>query len=92
MEPAQAAGVWANLALASHTEHEFTLDFVRMDPLVPRGVLVARVAVSPVLFVQLMELLPRIWQDWAESQLPKEAQGGSGEEDSGAQGADSPGG
>jgi hypothetical protein len=31
MDPAQMAGVWANFAQVSHSEHEFTLDFVRLD-------------------------------------------------------------
>ncbi len=31
IEPQQLAGVWANFARVTHSEHEFTLDFVRMD-------------------------------------------------------------
>ena len=31
MDPSQLAGVWANFAQVSHSEHEFTLDFVRID-------------------------------------------------------------
>lgn len=27
----QRAGVWANYAVVSHSPHEFTLDFVRVD-------------------------------------------------------------
>jgi hypothetical protein len=35
IEPAQLAGVWANMAHISQTVHEFTLDFIRLDPLAP---------------------------------------------------------
>lgn len=31
MQPEQMAGVWANWARVSHSEYEFTLDFVRLD-------------------------------------------------------------
>jgi hypothetical protein len=52
IEPDQFAGVWANFARVSHSEHEFTLDFIRMDysqgspP--RRGIVVARVGFSPL--------------------------------------------
>ncbi len=35
MDPSQLAGVWANFAQVSHSEHEFTLDFVRLDASAP---------------------------------------------------------
>ncbi len=31
IDPRDAGGVWANFARVSHSEHEFTLDFVRID-------------------------------------------------------------
>jgi Protein of unknown function (DUF3467) len=68
----QAAGVWANLALAKETPHEITLDFFRTDPHVPRAMLVARVAISPILLVRLIQLLEEIWQTWTRRQLPDE--------------------
>jgi hypothetical protein len=49
MPEAQLGGVYANFAFVSHSEHEFTLDFVRMaygsQPV--QGVVVSRVSVSP---------------------------------------------
>jgi hypothetical protein len=58
IEPDKLAGVWANFAQVSHTIHEFTVDFVRMDPTVPgRGIVVARVSVSPLFVTQLIEAL-----------------------------------
>jgi hypothetical protein len=31
IEPQQLTGVWANFARVTHSDHELTLDFVRMD-------------------------------------------------------------
>ena len=55
-------GVWANWARVSHSQYEFTLDFVRMDyntitaEGIP-GVLVQRVNMSPLFVTQLMQAL-----------------------------------
>jgi hypothetical protein len=70
----RARGVWANLAVARASAHEFNIDFVRSDPYAParQGVLVARVAMSPVLVVQLIDLLQQVWQTWSNTQLPRE--------------------
>lgn len=51
LPPEMLAGVWANWAQVSHSLHEFTLDFVRIDGTAPapgRGIVVARVSVSPL--------------------------------------------
>jgi hypothetical protein len=42
LEPQHLAGVWANWARVSQTIHEFTLDFVRLDPTINKGIVVAR--------------------------------------------------
>ena len=42
MPPDQMGGVWANFAIVRHSEHEFTLDFIRMDGM-GSGIVVARV-------------------------------------------------
>ncbi len=31
VQPEHLAGVWSNFAQVHHSEHEFTLDFVRLD-------------------------------------------------------------
>jgi hypothetical protein len=72
IEPSQMAGVWANVVSISQTEHEFTLDFIRMDATAPppgRGIVVARVAFSPLLASQLSELLMGAWQRYAHESL-----------------------
>lgn len=69
------AGVWANWAQVSHTVHEFTLDFVRIDGTSPppgRGIVVARVSVSPLFVTQLIDALTDNWQRYADKAMPKE--------------------
>ena len=74
--PQQLAGVWANWAQVSYSNYEFTIDFVRMDPLQPRGIVVARVS-SPSLFVMhLIDTLKSVWHDWAKKAIPREVDGG----------------
>lgn len=78
MQPAQMAGVWANWAMVSNSDYEFTLDFVRMDNAAPppgRGIVVARVSVSPLLITQLIDALQSNWQKYAERALPPEVHG-----------------
>jgi hypothetical protein len=76
IEPAQMAGVWANVAALTQTVHEFTLDFVRMDGSAPppgRGIVVARVAFSPLMAGQLADLLRDGWEQYA--QVPEAPEG-----------------
>lgn len=77
LQPDQMAGVWANWAQVYHSEHEFTIDFVRMDPASrsPRGIVVARVSVSPLFITQLIDALQRNWSQYAEKAMPKEVRG-----------------
>ena len=74
IDQAQMAGVWANFARVSHSEHEFTLDFVRLDYTTQprRGVVVARISVSPLFITQLVEALNANWAKYAEKALPRE--------------------
>jgi hypothetical protein len=74
LDVTQMAGVWANFARVTHSEHEFTLDFVRMDYAeTPRkGIVVARVSVSPLFITQLIAALDDNWQKYAKKALPKE--------------------
>ena len=75
IEPRHQAGVWANFAQVNHSEHEFTIDFVRVDHATgPRfqGTVVARVAMSPLFVTQLVEMLDQNWNEYAKKALPKE--------------------
>jgi hypothetical protein len=42
-----AQGIYANLAVINHTDAEFILDFVFVQPQAPRGKVRARIIVSP---------------------------------------------
>ena len=72
----------------SYTEHEFTIDFVRLDPLLPRGIVVSRLSGSPTFIMQLIDTLSNVWQDWAKKTMPPEVHGGNGEDTAGDQGTD----
>jgi hypothetical protein len=83
-----AAGVWANFARVNHSPHEFTIDFVRIDFAAQphlQGVVVARVAVSPLFVTQLIDALQENWQTYANQAMPREVRDadspGSGRED-----------
>ncbi|MCY7413478.1 MAG: DUF3467 domain-containing protein, partial [Salinibacterium sp.] len=55
-------GVWANFAIVSHSEFEFTIDFVRVDYNTDQGVVTARVNLSPLFVTQLLEALDTNWK------------------------------
>ena len=63
------AGVWANWARISESDHEFTLDFARVDHSVDPnvGVVVARIGISAKLLRQLLERLEEAWSSFAEN-------------------------
>lgn len=67
-------GVWANFAVVSHTEHEFTIDFIRVDPGRTQGIVTSRVNVSPLFVTQLQEALRLNWDAYAQKALPREVQ------------------
>ena len=83
--PDRMAGVWANWTDVRWSQHEFMLDFAQMDSTVPpspgRGILVARVAASSGLVVQLMQILEQAWQSYAESALPPDIHGEESQEE-----------
>jgi hypothetical protein len=93
--PEQMAGVWSNFASVSHSPYEFTLDFVRLDftQTPPQGIVVARVALSPLLVQQLTTALQDNWAKWAAKAMPPEVFGserrsGESEADDDSSGAD----
>lgn len=76
-----AGGVWSNFAQVSHSEHEFTVDFMRIDYSrvsedgEMQGIVVARVGVSPLFVRQLVTALEDNWAKYAKKALPKEVYG-----------------
>ena len=77
--PEHLAGVWANSVRVALSQHEFTLDFERLDyrdGTPPReGILVARVACSSALVADLLDLLEREFSRYTRSRLPEEVRG-----------------
>ncbi|MEX0993308.1 MAG: DUF3467 domain-containing protein [Solirubrobacterales bacterium] len=74
--PNLESGVWANFVQISFSRHEFTLDFVRLEtsPDPPdAGVVVARVAMSPLAVDEMRDELATMWAEYAHRALPKEA-------------------
>lgn len=81
VDPKDVAGVYANYAQVGHTIYEFTIDFARLEGDPPKGVLVARVNMSPLLVSQLLSALQENWSRYAERALPPEARSHGGPED-----------
>ena len=63
MQPEQMAGVRAKFPRVSHSEHQFTLYFARLDltESTPNGTRRRRVSVSPLFVSQLIEALQQTW-------------------------------
>jgi len=47
IDEAVAQGLYANLALVNHTDSEFTLDFIYVQPQQPKAAVRARIITSP---------------------------------------------
>lgn len=64
---AHQAGVWANAFSVDVSDHEVTVDFVRVDHSVDPnvGTVVARVAMSPKLLGQIVDGLTETWDAYA---------------------------
>jgi hypothetical protein len=65
----ELGGVWANRARVIPSQHEFTIDFIRVDYASEppyNGIIVARVAFSPVLLAKLTATLEETLQEYSE--------------------------
>jgi hypothetical protein len=63
------AGVWANWGVVQESDHEFTIDFARVDHSVEPnvGVVVARVGLSPRMLRQLLDRMEAAWSSFADT-------------------------
>jgi hypothetical protein len=59
--PDEFAGRWANSVELERSPHEFTLDMIRMDPKFLKGQVVSRVSFSPLLLMELRDLVNAVW-------------------------------
>ena len=57
LDPVIAQGVYTNLAMVNHTETEFTLDFLFIQPQQPKAAVRSRVISSPKHTKRLIEAL-----------------------------------
>ncbi len=57
LDEAIAQGVYINLALINHTETEFILDFIYVQPQTPQGKVRSRVVTSPIHMKRLLNAL-----------------------------------
>src|SRR5512143_3545909 len=57
IDPAIANGVFVNLALVNHTETEFTLDLVYVQPQAPKATVRSRVITTPKHMKRLLHAL-----------------------------------
>ena len=57
LDPVTAQGVYTNLAMVNHTETEFTLDFLFIQPQQPKATVRARIISSPKHTKRLIEAL-----------------------------------
>jgi hypothetical protein len=65
----QQAGVWANWARVNEGDHEFTIDFARVDQSVTPevGVVVARIGMSPQMLRLLLDRIEVAWSAFADN-------------------------
>jgi hypothetical protein len=66
------AGVWANAIRVNGGQDEITMDFIRVDPVEPRGMVVARVTCSPQFLRDVIDRLEDVWHDWVWKTRPPE--------------------
>ena len=68
VSPEMMAGVYANFANVSHSDYEFTITFARVDHEVESGeipgIIVSRVALSPIFMRELMNALEDNYSRW----------------------------
>jgi hypothetical protein len=57
IDPATANGVFVNLAMVNHTDSEFTLDLMYLQPQAPRATVRARAIMTPKHMKRLLSAL-----------------------------------
>jgi len=66
LDDEMAQGVYVNLAMVNHTETEFTIDFIYVQPQNPRGKVRARIISSPNHTKRLINALQDNMQKYEE--------------------------
>lgn len=76
----EAEGIYANLALITHSPAEFVVDFARMVPGAPKAKVHARIILTPQSAKALSRLLDANLERWekANGEIKLAGQGGAG--------------
>jgi hypothetical protein len=72
LPPEHEAAVWANRFDVHFSFHEFILEFAQVDHRREQGIVVARVAIPPLLMTEFAELLQAMWAAYARRSMPRE--------------------
>lgn len=76
LKPEVAEGVYANLAVISHSSSEFIVDFVRVLPGVPKGQVKSRVILTPEhakrLMLALQENISKYEKTFGPVRMPED--------------------
>ncbi len=75
IDDAIAQGMYANLASISHSETEFTFDFVYVQPQAPRGKVRARIITSPQHAQRFLNALADNLKKYQQKYRPPQAPG-----------------
>lgn len=74
IKPEVASGNYSNFAVISHSSSEFTLDFAKMLPGMPKAMVESRIVMAPEHVVRLMHALQenvmRYEQQFGKIQIP----------------------
>lgn len=73
MDEETAQGVYANLAVVNHTDSEFTIDFIFVQPQVPKAKVRSRVITSPRHLKRLIAALQENLQHYERAHGPVSA-------------------
>ncbi|MGH1362601.1 MAG: DUF3467 domain-containing protein [Calditrichia bacterium] len=79
LPPEQAEGIYSNLAIISHSQAEFVVDFTRLLPGVPKAKVYARIILTPQHAKALLHTLDndikKFEEQNGEIKLPNQQQG-----------------
>lgn len=75
LDEEMAQGSYSNLAVINHSDAEFTLDFIFVQPQAPRGKVRARIITSPRHVKRLLQALEENVRRYEQTHGPIEAAG-----------------
>ena len=80
LKPELAGGVYSNLAVITHSNNEFVMDFVQMLPAMPKAQVASRIIMAPEhakrLLLALQDNVQKYEQQFGRIELANERKGG----------------